>query len=364
MDIYDEILAALQIEDHVMLATIIATTGSTPAAALSKMLVKQGGIVSVGTVGGGCMEGDVLLHAQRLTGTGRAEIFTFHLNEDDIEHGLICGGSLDVLIEPIPRNYVPIFQRAKSIRDTGEDCILATDLRNDGSIAGKYVLAGTDPGEELASRIPHLTIIEDTLSKVLRRHETSRLSLPDGELVLEPIPGCPSLIIFGGGHVSKYVSRIAALTGFRVTIVDDREKFASKERFPEAAATLASDFVESFSSLAITPSTYIVIVTRGHKHDEEILERALGTAATYIGMIGSKRKVLTTFDHLREKGVTEETLQRVHAPVGVEIGAVTAEEIAVSIVAELIAIRRGSHSSIRHKSDDLKKVYLQEKRNS
>src|SRR6266581_2717476 len=122
MDIVDEILSALKSEDRVMLATIISTTGSTPAAALSKMVVKQNGVISAGTVGGGCMEGEVLLHANRLYDAGKAEIVTFHLNEDDIEHGLICGGSLDILIEPLTKESIPLIQELKSLRDDGEDC--------------------------------------------------------------------------------------------------------------------------------------------------------------------------------------------------------------------------------------------------
>src|ERR1043166_9727281 len=117
MDIYSEILSALEAEDRVMLATIISTSGSTPASALSKMLVKNEGIVSVGTVGGGCMEGDVLLHAHRLYDSGKAEILTFHLNEDDIGHVLICGGSLDLLIQPVNKDDAPVFRNLKAIRD-------------------------------------------------------------------------------------------------------------------------------------------------------------------------------------------------------------------------------------------------------
>ena len=140
MDIYSEILSALASEERVMLATIVSTSGSTPASALSKMLVKNNGIVSVGTIGGGCMEGDVLLHARRLFETNKAEILKFHLNEDDIEHGLICGGSLDVLLEPISKKDVSLFQEIKMQRDEGNDCVLATFLLNDGSVIFKKVV--------------------------------------------------------------------------------------------------------------------------------------------------------------------------------------------------------------------------------
>jgi xanthine dehydrogenase accessory factor len=364
MDIYEKILRALDVEPRVMLATIISTSGSTPAAALSKMLVKQGGIVSVGTVGGGCMEGDVLLHAHRLYDSNKAEILSFHLNEDDVEHGLICGGTLDVLIEPLTGENISLIKELKAKRDDGQDCLIATLITRSGSIERKMLIArenGTelDKNAKVSNLVQHLqslsisisldTII-DAVSKAHRRQETQRLKVTDGELLLEPVAGLPRLIIFGGGHVAKYISRAAAMAGFRVTVVDDREKFANPQRFPEATSTLATDFLESFNSLSITPLTYIVIVTRGHRHDEEILERAVKTPAKYIGMIGSQRKVMATFKHLMERGTPESALWRVCAPVGLDIGAVTAEEIGVSIVAQLIAVRRGEQHSLKHKS--------------
>jgi xanthine dehydrogenase accessory factor len=376
MDIYEEIVAALRTEDRVMLATIISTDGSTPASALSKMLVKQGGVVSVGTVGGGCMEGDVLLHANRLMQTGKAEILTFHLNEDDIEHGLICGGTLDVLIEPLSKNDSALFKKIKTIRDEGEDCILGTILKHNGAVERKFLVyrenccsANKSTGVledwniESLNHFFHHSItspfhhsIPDVLQRTLHRNETMRLKVPDGELILEPITGSPRLMIFGGGHISKYVSRAAAMAGFRVTVVDDRDKYANKIRFPEAARTIAIDFTESFNHLTINHSSYIVIVTRGHQYDEVILEKALNTPAKYIGMIGSKRKVLTTYEHLLERGVTIEQLKRVHAPMGIEIGAVTAEEIAISIVAQLIRVRRGEEGPLLNKSETMSEL--------
>jgi len=355
MDIYEEILNALETEDRVMLATIISTQGSTPASALSKMLVKQGGIVSVGTVGGGCMEGDVLLHARRLYDSDKAEILTFHLNEDDIEQGLICGGSLDVLIEPLTRNHIPLIHEIKAARDEGEDGVLATVIGNDGVVRGKEFIpmhAGlTDQiRSELMREFPE---IPERVLKSHHRNETYCYRMPVGEVILEPITGVPSLIIFGGGHVSRYICRAASIAGFRITIVDDRPTFANKQRFPEAVQTLAIDYLEAFTRLTIKPSTYVVIVTRGHRHDAEILERTLQTPAKYIGMIGSRRKVLTTYEYLIERGVSIDALKRVHAPMGIELGAITAEEIGISVVAELIRIRRGNQLPLQHKSNSM-----------
>jgi xanthine dehydrogenase accessory factor len=362
MDIYEEILKALEVEDRVMLATIISTQGSTPASALSKMLVRQGGIVSVGTVGGGCMEGDVLLHAHRLYDSGKSEILTFHLNEDDIEQGLICGGSLDVLIEPLTKQHIPLIQEIKATRDEGEDGVLVTLLGNDGVKHKGFIKMNAEVGDEwiggLMGKLNHFQqSISELATRSYHRNETCRFPVAEGEVILEPITGCPSLIIFGGGHVSKYVSRAAAMAGFRVTILDDRPKFANSQRFPEATRTLAIDFLDAFEQCSIKPSIYIVIVTRGHRHDEDILERALQTPAKYIGMIGSRRKVLTTYEHLVERGTSVEALKRVHAPMGIDIGAVTAEEIGISIVAELIKVRRGESLPLRHKSEEMVNLF-------
>jgi xanthine dehydrogenase accessory factor len=139
-------------------------------------------------------------------------------------------------------------------------------------------------------------------------------------------------------------------------VVDDREKFASPQRFPEVAQTLVADFAYAFSKLTIKPSTYIVIVTRGHRYDEIVLEQAVKTPAKYIGMIGSKRKILTTYKHLVEQDVSPDSLTRVHAPMGIEIGAVTAEEIGISVVAQLIQVRRGESLPLRHKSEVMREL--------
>jgi xanthine dehydrogenase accessory factor len=199
-----------------------------------------------------------------------------------------------------------------------------------------------------------MPLVERAL-EVIHSHKKERIKLADSmELIIEPILGYPSLVIFGGGHVSKFISGFAKTCGFKVTIVDDRIQFANKERFPEVDAIVCESFAQSFEKLDISASSYVVIVTRGHKYDEQILERVLEFDAKYIGMIGSKRKVLTTFQHLVGKGVSKENLQRVYAPIGLEIGAITPEEIGLSIVSELIKIRRlGDDGPSRHMSRGL-----------
>jgi xanthine dehydrogenase accessory factor len=367
LDILEDILSALESEDSVILATIISTSGSTPASAFSKMLVRDGGKSWSGTVGGGCMEGDVLEAAQALYQEPGARVLTFHLNEDEMVQGLICGGSLDVLIEPITRDQVSVIKEMKALRDEGEDCVLATAINTSGTIRVKHLinLSGGPDGlmeqwKHALSKHPGIQLsvrgLAEESGRAHHKNETRRLKLQDGELVLEPVVGQPDLIIFGGGHVSKSISRAASMVGFRVTIVDDRKEYANPERFPEASQTLAVEFHRAFDHFTVKPSTYIVIVTRGHRSDEEILERALKTPAKYIGMIGSKRKVLTTYEHLVERGVPVRDLRRVHAPMGVEIGAVTTEEIGISVVAQLVHVRRGGSLPLKHKSEVMEEL--------
>jgi xanthine dehydrogenase accessory factor len=372
MDILQEILSALHSEEHVMLATIISTNGSTPASALSKMLVKNAGKNWLGTVGGGCLEGDVLQEAIRLYNSGVAKILTFQLNETNIEQGLICGGSLDVLIEPLLKKDLQLFSELKKIRDEGDDCVLLKYLSRDGLVIGKrYLNMNSDWQSGIMEWWNHVALpnlskgnlaiqqIEKSVGNTYHRNETQRITLEEGELILEPLSSMPHLVIFGGGHVSKYISRTASMAGFRVTIVDDRPEYANAQRFPEAARTLAVEFEEALRHVDIKPSTYIVIVTRGHRSDEEILARVVNSPAKYIGMIGSRRKVLTTYEHLVKRGVSVETLKHIHAPIGIEIGAKTAEEIGVSVVAQLIAVRRGEAETQRNKSDGMEKLITQ-----
>jgi len=373
VDIYSEIISALESEERVMLATIISTSGSTPASAFSKMLIKNSGTGSVGTVGGGCLEADVLEAAKRLYASEKAEILTFKLNEDEFVQGLICGGNLEVLVEPVSQSQVGLIRRIHELRIEGEDTVLATGLRSDATVATKNLILA--PKENVILSPPRadeesefnqilrfaqddMTIgaLKERVGKAFARNETQKIKCPRGELILEPIAGTPGLILFGGGHVSRSISKAASLAGFRVTVVDDRSQYANPERFPEASKTLVMDFHEAVDSLRFKPSTYVLIVTRGHRSDEETLEQVVQKPAKYIGMIGSKRKVLTTFEHLMEHGISEDDVKRVHAPVGLEIGATTAEEIGISIVAQLIAVRRGETPPYTDKSEALRNV--------
>ena len=254
MDIYEEIVALRKAGRRAALATITNVRGSIPSFRTAKMLVRDDGS-ALGTIGGGCVEAEVWQAAREVMEEEKPRSLTFDLNNDaSYNTGLVCGGTLEVFIEPV---------------------------------------------------------------------------IPPAEL-----------FIFGGGHVALSLYKVARLAGFEVTVIDDRESYANRERFPDAGQVIAADFEAATATLQPSASSFLVIVTRGHRDDMRVLGWAVKTSARYVGMIGSRRKVLSIYNELEKAGIERELFERVHAPIGLEIGAITPEEIAVAIVAEMIAARR------------------------
>ena len=167
------------------------------------------------------------------------------------------------------------------------------------------------------------------------------------DVFVEPIMPVPHAFIFGAGHISKSLSKVAALAGFHSVVIDNRDTFANHERFPEAVAVHAEEYEEVFPRLAINETSYIIIVTRGHRDEMRVLQLAIATPARYISMIGSKRKVLNVIRELEKHGIAREAFERIHAPMGLDIGAISPEEIAISVTAEMIAVRRNAGSNWR-----------------
>jgi xanthine dehydrogenase accessory factor len=262
VDLFEEIVKLRRAGRRAALATIVHTNGSIPSYESSRMLVREDGSIA-GTIGGGCVEADVWAAAKEVMQNESPRKMVFNLNNDaSYDNGLICGGTLEVFVEPI---------------------------------------------------------------------------LPQ-----------PMLYLFGGGHVSMAVAKAASAAGFAVGVVDDREAFANTERFPMALEVHTS-YEEAFAKLHPNAATYLLIVTRGHKEDMRVLAWAVRSEARYVGMIGSKRKVLSVYRALESEGYKPEEFERVFAPMGLEIGALSPEEIAVSIVAELIAVRRNAQSAAHKK---------------
>ena len=257
MDVFEELVRLRRLGQKSALCTIVDVRGSIPSFQSAKLLVREDGSM-VGTIGGGCVEAEVWNAAREVIGSEKSRHMSFNLGQDAAyDNGLICGGQLDVFIEPV----LPI----------------------------------------------------------------------------------PSAYIFGAGHISKSLSKVATLAGFRAVVIDNREAFANRERFPDADEVIAAEYEEVFPKLDINESSYLIIVTRGHRDDMRVLRWAVSTPARYIGMIGSKRKGINVIRELEKEGIPRERFERVHTPVGLEIGAVTPEEIAVSVVAELISMRRNAH---------------------
>lgn len=268
MDLFEEIVRLRREGRRGALATIVHTNGSIPSYESSRMLVREDGSIA-GTIGGGCVEAEVWAAAKEVMQKEAPRKMTFNLNhEASYDNGLICGGTLEVFVEPI---------------------------------------------------------------------------LPQ-----------PMLYLFGGGHVSMAVASAAHTAGFAIGVVDDREAFANAQRFP-MAREIYTTYEDAFEKIRPNAATYVVIVTRGHKDDMRCLAWAVRTDARYIGMIGSKRKVLSVYKALEKEGYRPEEFERVFAPMGLDIGALTPEEIALSITAELVAVRRNA-AALAHKKVSCQKT--------
>ena len=252
-----------------------------------------------------------------------------------------------------------IFEELIRLRNLGQKCALATIVQVNGSIpsfqSAKMLLRedgsiiGTVGGGCVEAEIWNAAreVMETGTSRKMSFTLGQDAAYDNGlicggqlEVFVECIAPEPAAIIFGGGHISKSLAQVLTMAGFRVTIVDNREAFANRERFPDVAEIHAAEYEDVFRTLTIHESSYLVIVTRGHRDDMRVLRHAIETPARYIAMIGSKRKTISVVKELEKEGVPHSAFERLHAPMGLEIGAVSPEEIAVSVAAEMIAVRR------------------------
>ena len=347
-DIYSEIIEALERREKVVLATLINRMGSAPRAVGAKYLVKGDG-TSVGSIGGGCVEAEVWQEAQKVKEKGGGRVLHFDLTSEQLaEGGLICGGNIDIFLEALQEEFFVIYQEAARIRQKGGSAILVTLISVDGAFPkeeSSKILMKTS-GEKVGFFLGGVELEKKILEEgeVLLKEKKPKVLVLSSEnrrveILLEPIFSEPTVYLFGGGHVSEQVAPLAKKVHFKVAVIDDREMFANRKRFPEADEVIVSEFEKCFNQLPIDETSYIVIVTRGHLYDGFVLKQAVKTKARYIGMIGSKKKIRTLYQNLMEEGISKDTLARVYAPIGIDINSETPEEIAVSIVAELIKVR-------------------------
>ncbi len=341
-----ELDAAVRSGRPVCYTALVETRGSTPQKAGAAMLVFPDGS-QIGTLGGGCVEAEVKRRALQVLEKGSTELLTFQLDSDyGWDDGLICGGRMKMLVDPVrPGGDASYFRVLLDTVTAGigatEAIVIDTEKSGGGANTERWLL--DDHGEVLARRSADSATAANTVPGPILAHlkpldERPRPYIASGVSYLPYLKRC-RLLIVGAGHVGQRVAELATDVGFDVWVVDDRQEYCNHERFPRARRLIVDTFDTALRGLQIDSSTYCIIVTRGHNHDEQALFHLAETKARYVGMIGSRRKIKLIFDDLLRDGISRQALSRVYAPLGFDIGSQTVPEIAVSIVAELIAHR-------------------------
>lgn len=326
----------------VVMATLVETRGSTPQKAGARMLVFADGS-QLGTLGGGCVEAEVKRQSLDLMlSDGKPSLLVFDLDKDyGWDDGLICGGRMTMLVDPVrPADSVEFYVAQSELMLSGSTEVTLLKDNGDAPAGTRYLF---DANGQLASAAAiegsEVPQVPDTVTQHLRPVKLRpRPYVEAGISYIPQLPRVP-LYIVGAGHVGQQVAAYAAQVDFDVTVIDDRETYCSRDRFPAAKSLLVGPMETVLTNLDVPECAYCIVVTRGHQHDEEALFHLIQKPHTYLGMIGSKRKIRLIFDDLLRQGIAEEKLQQVHAPIGIEIGSQTVPEIAISIVAELISYR-------------------------
>ena len=351
-DIITEIVRRKEQGERMALASLVWSTGSIPMSERAKMIVAEEGDV-VGTIGGGCLEAEVLSAGRIALETGENQLMRYTMTEKQAgESGLNCGGSVRIYTELIESDGgADFYGRVLAARQARSGCALATLLKSrfdtngegrlwlgaDGSTYGSLGTSAADL--QVEGHLPE--VLERERGLVCALDPSAKLG-ETAEVFIEPFLPEPVLYVFGGGHVGGQICALAKNVGFRVVLIDDRPTFANPERHPQADECLVAGMEEVFADLPIDDQSYIIAATRGHQHDEIVVEAAIKTPARYIGMLGSERKKLILWRRIAERGGDPQRLDAVFAPIGFNIGADTPAEIAVSVVAELIEQRRGT----------------------
>lgn len=361
-EIFQEILRILKQGKPCVLCTVVHTKGSTPQKAGAKLLIREDGS-SLGTLGGGCVEGDMWYLGTQLLKEKSTPIFReYRLNEEMAARGgLVCGGTMYIFIDPIFTlgYFQPFVEKINQALEGEFPLSVATVVDSSTVNPGAKLLIMEDGSIKGSFGNPALESEAISVGKKLAAFgENEFFKADDGsKIYVEGFTTPPTLILMGGGHVNKAISNLAATLGFRIFVVDDRPEFANKERFPEAEAVVVANYEEGLNKLKVNSNSYIVVATRGHKYDDLALSSAIQTPARFVGLLGSKRKSILIYKNLLDNDVPVERIQEVHAPIGLNIGALTPEELAVSIMAEIIMVRRGGEGGpMKMEKEYMKKV--------
>jgi xanthine dehydrogenase accessory factor len=323
------------------LATVIGAEGSTPQVAGASALFSREGLVC-GTIGGGFLEAEAERIARRAIQKGESRLRVFNLAKNDFEEADgVCGGKLTVLIDARPERNGRAFREIAEAWRHRRAGVLATFIEQGRGIVRNLVRSWIPfrrkPGGHLPFFLPDF---EDRLRQVVAFNRPILTSQRGRRLYLEPHLPPSRLVIAGAGHVGRAAARLGAFLGFDIVVIDDRPEFATTARFPEGGKLIVGNIAGILGALPVSPETYIVIVTRGHRHDEAALRACIRRRAAYIGLIGSRHKVVLMKERFLKKGwATPKEWNRVHTPIGLPIGSKTVEEIAVSIASELVLVR-------------------------
>jgi xanthine dehydrogenase accessory factor len=340
-NIYNEVIRSLKMGRPLVIATIIDVAGSAPRSSGSKMIIREDGSIFA-TIGGGKLEAAAIDAAQTVYHRQRPHMFPFNLTKEDINSmGMICGGQGEVLMDWVTAEDLPAYEAAQKAFEQRQKgwMVIMLDQRQGGLTRQ---LGFISPSGEVAGHFE-----TDILWRAQNAVGGNMMHTEEVEGLrfwIEPVHTGGLIYLFGGGHVAYEIARIAHMVEFSTAVLDDRAEFANKERFPHSHCMVLDSF-EHLPDLPVDEDSYLIIVTRGHLHDQVCLEQALQTKAGYIGMIGSRRKKETIYQNLRDKGVSDEILNRVYSPIGLAIQAETPAEIAVSILAELIQVRARKHGA-------------------
>ena len=340
-DIYEAIYRLLKSGEDVVLARVINDKGSAPRGTGASMVIRRSGEIH-GTVGGGLVEAATMKKARDLFESRSSTSFAFDMTGELVEGKMVCGGKVELLLEFLPSGAqaVSIFETiALNRRDNRKSFLIVPVPGEYETEPGRrWLLSGNDSPAGNEGKDPQVLA---TLKDSVRSLAASSLLECDGRRYwVDVIVNGGTVYIFGAGHISREVADLALRVGFNVTVLDDRDEYANAQRFawPIEVVVLKS-FDDCFQGLPVDAGSYLVIVTRGHLYDKVVLEQALKSGAGYIGMIGSMRKRDTIYRALMDGGVSARQLEQVHCPIGLKIETETPEEIAVSIVGELIDFR-------------------------
>ncbi|MHC4534258.1 MAG: XdhC family protein [Planctomycetota bacterium] len=348
-EIYKNIPEQVKFGQPMAICTVVETKGSTPQKPGAKLLLLPD-FRSIGTLGGGCVEAEAKRQALGVMQSGVPKLFSFQLDDDfGWDDSSICGGVMKIFVDlPKTREEAEIFINLQRLLDAKVPVALATVVKANQEYAqiipGQKLLISNDSKRigELSNRELEREVISNA-QEALKDNQPRFFSYSNDEIAvfIEPHQPLITLVIAGAGHIGQALAHFGKLLDFEVVMIDDRPDFASKERCPDADKIIVKDIGKTLREYRITDKTYIVIVTRGHQHDEEVLLSVIDSPAGYIGMIGSRRKVKLIYDDLIAEGIRKEKLAKVYAPIGLDIGSKTVTEIAVSIVAQLVKVRSG-----------------------